>query len=220
MPKKFNEYYLSWEEINSIIKAAKNLKESLVLKLLARTGMRRFELVNIKIKDVDFERKRIFIERGKGGKGKDLKSRAVPIDGDALQSVKFYLGSRKTGFLIQSNKKSHDGISLSQINRIVANCAERAGIKNPNPNLKNLNPHIFRHSFSRLSLAAGIPFNMVQKIAGHADARTTLQMYGIPSITDTQLLYEQKLVEKFHERPKHKDSPLAAFTDEKSAQNP
>lgn len=206
MAKRYNEYYLNWEEINRIIAAAKNLKESTILKILARTGMRRFELANLKVKDVDFERKRLFIEKGKGGNSKDPKSRAVPIDDDTLQAIKFYVGSRKTGFLIQSNKKGYDGISLSQINRIVANCAEKAYVKNPNPRLKNMNPHIFRHSFSRLSLAAGIPFNMVQRIAGHADARTTLQMYGIPSITDTQQLYEEKLVDKFKEKPKIKDN--------------
>ena len=214
MAKKFNEYYLNWDEINQIIAKAKNLKESVVLKILARTGMRRFELVNIKFKDVDFERKRIFIEKGKGANKKDQKSRTVPVDDDTLQSIKFYVGSRKTGFLIQSNKKDQDGISLSQINRIVANCAKKANIKNPNPKLKNMNPHIFRHSFSRLSLAAGIPFNMVQRIAGHADARTTLQMYGIPSITDTQQLYEEKLVDRFKEKPKSKeDVKLTKFTD-------
>ncbi len=205
MAGKYNEYYLNWDEINSIIAAAKNLKESVILKILARTGMRRFELANIKVKDIDFGRKRIFIEKGKGANEKDPKSRAVPIDDDTLQAIKFYTGSRKTGFLIQSNNKGHDGISLSQINRIVANCANKAYIKNPNPKLKNMNPHIFRHSFSRLSLAAGIPFNMVQRIAGHADARTTLQMYGIPSITDTQQLYEEKLVDKF-KKPKEKDN--------------
>lgn len=206
MVTRYNEYYLNWDEINSIIAAAKNLKESAILKILARTGMRRFELANLKVKDIDFERKRLFIEKGKGGNAKDPKSRAVPIDDDTLQAIKFYVGSRKTGFLIQSNKKGYDGISLSQINRIVANCAKRAYVKNPNPKLKNMNPHIFRHSFSRLSLAAGIPFNMVQRIAGHADARTTLQMYGIPSITDTQQLYEEKLVDKFKEKPKSKDN--------------
>ena len=218
MAKKYNEYYLNWDEINAIITAAKNLKESVILKILARTGMRRFELVNLKAKDVDFERKRIFIERGKGASQKDQKSRTVPVDEDTLQSIRFYVGSRKTGFLIQSNKKSKDGISLSQINRIVANCAKKANIKNPNPKLKNMNPHIFRHSFSRLSLAAGIPFNMVQRIAGHADARTTLQMYGIPSITDTQQLYEEKLVDRFKETPKSKEEvKLTKFTD-KNAQ--
>jgi integrase/recombinase XerD len=214
MAKKYNEYYLNWNEINSIITAAKNLKESVVLKILARTGMRRFELANIKIKDVDFGRKRIFIEKGKGANEKDPKSRAVPIDDDTLQAIKFYIGSRKTGFLIQSNKKGHEGISLSQINRIVANCAKRAYIENPNPKLKSMKPHIFRHSFSRLSLAAGIPFNMVQKMAGHADARTTLQMYGVPSITDTQQLYEEKLIDKFKAKPKKDDAKLSEFGNE------
>ena len=99
MARKFNEYYLNWDEINQIIAAAKNLKESVILKILARTGMRRFELSNLKIKDVDFERKRIFIEKGKGATQKDPRSRAVPIDDDTLQSIKFYIGSRKTGFL-------------------------------------------------------------------------------------------------------------------------
>jgi len=213
MAKKFNEYYLNWDEINRIIAAAKNLKESLVLKILARTGMRRFELSNLEVNDVDIERKRLFIKKGKGANEKDSKSRAVPIDDDTLQAIRFYLGSRKTGHLIQSNKKSHEGISLSQINRIVSNCATRANVKNPNPKLKNMNPHIFRHSFSRLSLAAGIPFNMVQKIAGHADARTTLQMYGVPSITDTQQLYEEKLVDKFQVKPRDKgNTKLTKFT--------
>ena len=53
MAKQFNEYYLNWDEINKIIAAAKNLKESLVLKILARTGMRRFELSNLEVNDVD-----------------------------------------------------------------------------------------------------------------------------------------------------------------------
>jgi len=216
MAKKFNEYYLNWGEINSIISSSKNLKESAIIKVLARTGMRRFELANLKIKDVDFDRKRIFISQGKGASEKDPKSRIVPIDDDTLQTLKFYIGGRKSGFLIQSNKKAHEGISLSQINRIVSNCAKRASIKNPNPNLKNMNPHIFRHSFSRLSLAAGIPFNMVQRIAGHADARTTLQMYGIPSINDTQQLYEERLIGKFKEKPKDKKYiKLTEFTENK-----
>jgi len=210
----FNEYYLNWEEINQIISQAKNLKESCVMKILARTGMRRFELANLRVKDVEYERKRIFIAKGKGGNAKDPKSRTVPVDEDTLQSIRFYLNGRKGSYLIQSNKKGDKAISLSQINRIVSNCAKRANVKNPNPKLKNLNPHIFRHSFSRLSLAAGIPFNMVQRIAGHADARTTLQMYGIPSITDTQQLYDEKLIEKFKIRAKKENASLKRFTQE------
>ena len=200
MAKKYNEYYLSWEEINKIIASAKNLKERVVLKILARTGMRRFELMNLRVKDLDFERKRIHITRGKGGTEKEPKARVVPIDDDTLQDLRFYLDGRRSGKLIQSNKTASEGISLSAINRIVSGAAERAKISNPNPKSKHLNPHIFRHSFSRLSLMEGIPFNIVQKIAGHADARTTLQMYGIPSITDVQHIYDERLSKRFSER--------------------
>ena len=213
MPQKVNEYYLTAEEINSIIAAAKNLKESVVLKLLARTGMRRFELANLKVKDVDFERKRVFIAKGKGGNDKNPKSRTVPIDDDTLQNIKFYLNGRRDGFLIQSNKKGFEGISLSQINRIVTNSAKRAKVSNPNPKLKHMNPHIFRHSFIRLSLSKGLPFNMIQSIAGHTDARTTLQMYGKPSIDDTQKLYEEKLLEEFNKKPTKKNQKLDQFTE-------
>ena len=62
---KHNEYYLGLEEVNAIVASAKNLKESVVLKILAGTGMRRFELANLMVKDVDFDRKRLFIAHGK-----------------------------------------------------------------------------------------------------------------------------------------------------------
>jgi integrase/recombinase XerD len=212
MAKKVNEFYLSMEEVNLIIDAAKNLKENVVLKVLARTGMRRFELANLHVKNIDFERKRAFIERGKGGNSKNTKSRTVPLDDDTLQTIKFYLDGRRTGFLVQSNKREHEGISLSQINRIVANCAKRAKISNPNPKLKHMNPHIFRHSFVRASLSQGLPFNVIQKIAGHTDARTTLQMYGTPSIDDVQKLYDEKLSSLFLQKPKKKDQKLDEFT--------
>jgi integrase len=209
---KHNEYYLGLEEVNAIVASAKNLKESVVLKILASTGMRRFELVNLMVKDVDFERKRLFIAHGKGHSAKNPKSRAVPIDDDLVQTIKFYLDGRRAGFLVQSNKKSFEGISLSQINRIVANAAKRAKINNPNPKIKNINPHIFRHSFVRISLANGIPFNAVQKIVGHMDARTTLQMYGQASIDDVQELYNAKLAGLFSQKPKKNDAKLSLFS--------
>jgi integrase len=211
MSQKTNEYYLGLEEVNAIVAAAKNLKESVILKILAGTGMRRFELTHLMVKDVDFERKRLFIVHGKGHSLKNPKSRAVPIDDDLIQTIKFYLDGRRTGFLIQSNKKSFEGISLSQINRIVTNAAKRAKIDNPNTQMKNMNPHIFRHSFVRISLAKGVPFNAIQKIVGHMDARTTLQMYGQASIDDVQEIYDSKLAGIFSQKPKKKDQKLTSF---------
>jgi len=189
---KANVYYLSPEEINKIIDAAESLRNRVVLKLLARTGMRRFELCNLLVKDVDFDAKKIFIVHGKGG-----KARSVPVDEDTLQDIKFYLNSRRYGKLIQSNNKAHDGIDESRINEIVRKAAERANIKNPDPTRKHLNPHIFRHSFVRNMIKAGVPQSHVQQIIGHSDIRTTIQMYGIPGFKDTQETYEKAIKELY-----------------------
>ncbi|MBI2110102.1 tyrosine-type recombinase/integrase, partial [Candidatus Woesearchaeota archaeon] len=172
---KYNVYYLPIEEINQIITAAKNLKERVVLKLLARTGIRRFELCQILVQHVDFKNKSVYIPHGKG----DVP-RSVPVDEDTLQDIQFYIGSRQHGKLIQSNNKDSDGIDESRINIMVKNSAIRAGIKNPDPTKKYVNPHIFRHSLIRHLLKEKMPMNMIQQIAGHSDARITLQMYSIP----------------------------------------
>ncbi len=186
-PKKtYNIYYLSMDELNKLIESTKSLRDQIVLKILARTGMRRFELCNLRVMDVDFTKRRIFIPKAKGG-----KSRAVPVDQDTLQSIKFYIGSRQNGKLIQSNKKDNDGIDESRINAIVKNTAIRAQIPHPDPTKKNMNPHILRHSFIRHMLKIGVPPNYVQQLAGHSDIRTTLQMYGIPSFTDVQEKYDE-----------------------------
>lgn len=190
--KKYNIHYLQMEEINQIISAAKNMRDSVVIKVLARTGMRRFELCNLRVQDIDFVKKRIFIPKTKGD-----KPRSVPIDPDTLQSIKFYIGSRQYGKLIQSNKKEVDGIDVSRINAIVRNTAAKAGVKHPDPTKKYLNPHIFRHSFIRHLIKKGVPPNYVQQIAGHSDIKITLQMYGIPGFNDIQEKYDQ-ITETFY----------------------
>src|SRR3989344_4614878 len=195
-PQKFNIYYLDIKDVNKVIDSAKNLRDTVVLKILARTGMRRFELCQLKVKDVDLERKLTYIPAGKGN-----KPRSVPLDDDTGQALKFYMGSRQYGKLIQSNNTGNDGIDETRINAIVKNTGILAKVPHPDPTKKYLNPHIFRHSFIRHLLKIGMPPNMVQQIAGHSDIRTTLQMYGIPSFTDIQQKYNE-MVSTFYEKKK------------------
>lgn len=185
---KANIYYLNSEEINKIIDSAESLRDRVVLKILARTGIRRFELCNLLVKDVDFDTKNLFISHGKGD-----KARSVPVDEDTLQDIKFYLNSRRYGKLIQSNNKANDGIDESRINEIVRKAAERANIKNPDPTKKHLNPHIFRHSFVRNMIKLGLPQNYIQEIAGHEAIDTTIRMYGKPALRDINELYQEKV---------------------------
>lgn len=184
--KRENVYYLSIEDANKLIETTKTLRDRVILKILIRTGIRRFELCNILMQDIDFQNKQIYIRKAKGE-----KPRSVPIDNDTIQDIKFYIGSRQYGKLIQSNKKGVDGIDESRINGIVRVVAEKAGIKHPDPTKKHMNPHIFRHSFIRHLIKEGVPPNYVQKLAGHSDIRTTLEMYGKPSFKDLQEKYDE-----------------------------
>ncbi len=187
---RVNRHYLGLDDLNKIIDAAEILRDRVVLKILVRTGLRRFELCNLLVKDVDFDNKSLFISHGKGD-----KRRSVPIDEDTLQDIKFYLNGRRYGKLIQSNNKANDGIDESRINIIVSKSAQKAGVKNPDPTKKHLNPHIFRHSFVRNMIKIGLPQSYVQEIAGHEDIRTTIRMYGKPADRDVNEVYQGKIKE-------------------------
>ena len=180
-------YYLTREEIRKIIVCAPSLRDRVIIKILARTGMRRGELRDVEIRDVDFEKRRIYIRSGKGN-----KSRTVPVDTDTLQDIKFYIGDRNQGKLIISNKQ--DTISLKQINEICAKCGRIAGVRHPNPGKSDINPHLFRHSFARMMLEKGMRMEEVQKLLGHASIKTTIDVYGTPGIESVQKNYD-KIIE-------------------------
>ena len=175
------EYYLDPGEIMKMINSADRLRDRLVVELLFECGVRRFELVNILIRDVDLANRDIYIRRGKKGKinGKnddERRARYVFIKEERiLTDIKAYIGKRTSGRLIQSNNKSNDGIDLSGINRIVAKVAKLANLKCPNPNRKQVHPHLLRHSFGRRE---DIDLITKQKILGHRDFRITAGLYG------------------------------------------
>ena len=83
-------YYLNSGEISRIIDAAEIVRDKVIIKILARTGMRRAELGDLTVEDVDFYRRRLYIRNGKGG-----KSRTVPVDPDTLNDIRVYLLQEK-----------------------------------------------------------------------------------------------------------------------------
>ncbi|MFX0139898.1 MAG: tyrosine-type recombinase/integrase, partial [Candidatus Hodarchaeota archaeon] len=68
-----------------------------------------------------------------------------------------------------------------------------AGIKNPNPRLKHINPHIFRHSIARYLKNKGFSVEWIQNFLGHASYKTTMDMYGTLSIDEMQQEAEMRL---------------------------
>ncbi len=184
MSENESAYHLSRDDIRKVISVAGSLRDRIIIKILAQTGMRRAELRNIEVTDIDFYKRRIYIRNGKGN-----KSRTVPVDQDTLQDVRFYLGERKEGKLIQSNKA--ESISLKQINEVCIKAGKVAGVRHPNPRKNNLNPHLFRHSFARMALEKGMRMEIVQNILGHSSIKTTIDVYGTPGMESVQSSYDR-----------------------------
>ena len=181
-------YHLKPSEVNKIILATDSFRDRCLIKTLYWAGLRRAEVRNLDIRDIDYDRKRITLT------GKGDKTRVVPIISDEfLSDLKHLIGLKKQGLVFSYAQGKQ--LSLMAINKIVAKAGKRAGISNPNPRLKHINPHIFRHSIARYLKNKKFSAEWIQNFLGHASYKTTMDMYGTLSIDEMQTEAERKLME-------------------------
>ena len=182
-------YHLKPAEIRKLFIAAPNFRDRCILKSLYWLGLRRQELIDLDVRDIDFDRKRVQVRQGKGG-----KTRIIPIiDEEFLSDLVHHIGPRKEGPVFMSNKNK--ALSPRIVNHIVQQIGIGAGIDNPNPRLVHLNPHILRHSISRWLKSQGFTAEWIQNFLGHQSYKTTMDMYGTISIDEMQEVAAQKLGE-------------------------
>ena len=189
-----SQFHLTEDQIKLLIKSTEKLRDKVIIKILAYCGMRRFELAKIKIEDINLETNKIQIL------GKKNISRLATVFSDQLQEdlklyIRYVLDDNKQGYLFPAisslNKKGH--ISNTEINRIVAQAGHRAHLKNPIPELKNINPHILRHSCARILKDRGLSLEVIQKVLGHLSYKTTMDLYGTKSITEMDDELKEKM---------------------------
>ena len=195
MAKKYqlkdSEYHLSKRDLRKLIHAAESFRDRCILKTLAMTAVRRFELANLDIRDIDFERRRLYIREGKGG-----KERTIPVSEDLLGDLRHLLGRRRQGPVFAS-ARGGGKLSVRQINQLVAKAGKKAGVENPNPKYKNITCHLFRHTFAREWKRQEGSIETLSKILGHTSVKTTLDEYGTEDLTEVQENYEKVIEEMF-----------------------
>jgi integrase len=193
-----SQFKLTPEQIKLLIKHTEKLRDKVIIKLLAYCGLRRFELAKIKIEDLDLGTNKIRIL------GKKNIERLATIFSDQLSEdlkvyLRYVLNNQKQGYLFPAvsslNKEGH--ISPTEINRIVAKAGHRAHLENPNPDLKNINPHILRHSCARILKDKGLSLEVVQKVLGHLSYKTTMDLYGTKSISEMDDELKEKVGDIF-----------------------
>jgi integrase/recombinase XerD len=93
-------YHLKPADVRKLLLAAINFRDRCLIKTLWWLGVRRRELLQLDIRDLDVERKRVMVRAGKGG-----KTRVIPIiDDEYLSDMLLLIGSRKTGPIFLSNR--------------------------------------------------------------------------------------------------------------------
>jgi integrase/recombinase XerD len=152
---------LSKTEIISIIENTNNIKHRCIVSLLYSAGLRRSELLNLKIADIDSKRMVINVLGAKGN-----KDRITLLGTSMLEDLRTYFKEwRPTEYLFEG--KSGQQYSGTSVLQIVKKAALRAGIKS------KVSPHIFRHSFASHLLEDGVDIRQIQILLGHGSIKTT-----------------------------------------------
>lgn len=167
------------------------LLDKLIIEVLYQTGMRRAELCNLPLENVNFSRNEIVVI------GKGNKERIVPISPDLSNVLKiYYLEHRKPTaeaekyFFVSSKGKK---ITEKFVYLMVTSYLSQVSLK------EKKSPHILRHSFATHVLNGGAEISKVKKIMGHASLAST-QVY-----TNANIEQLKKVFQAAHPRGNKKD---------------
>ena len=137
----------------------------LMMQTLLETGCRVSEFIELRVEDISFLERVITIQKGKGG-----KRREVPIRKELAKQLKIHIAKRKAGPLFKSRQKPYK-YTRQRIGQIVRSVAQKAAIR------KRIYPHLLRHTVATKLLNLGMGIAEVQKFLGHEDIATT-QLYA------------------------------------------
>lgn len=167
---------LSANEVLQMIKNTENLKHRLIIGLLYSSGLRRSELLNLKLKDIDFERKVIIVRSGKGKKDRQT------LLADNLQIIiKEYIEKYEPNeYLIEGT--TGDKYSASSVAKIIKTAAEKSGIT------KRVTPHVLRHSFATHLLENTVDIRYIQELLGHSSIKTTMRYTHVANTKIRQII--------------------------------
>lgn len=152
---------LSKEEVREILNCTKNIKHKTILSTIYSAGLRLSEAVNLKIADIDSERKLIYV---RGGKGK--KDRTTILSKELILMLREYYKEYKPKvWLFESISKRQ--YAKKSVQKIFYRTLEKTNID------KKVSVHSLRHSFATHLLEQGEDLRYIQKILGHKSSKTT-----------------------------------------------
>jgi integrase/recombinase XerD len=150
---------------------ALGVRDRAILETLYATGMRRLEIANLKLWDVDAERGAVTIRQGKG-----KKDRVIPIGDRAAEWIARYIRDIRPRLVVEPDEgtlflsNAGEPLSLDYLTEMVRGYVDAANIG------KRGACHLFRHTMATLMLEGGADIRFIQAMLGHAKLETT-QVY-------------------------------------------
>ena len=163
-------------------KSFEGCRDHLIIELLYTTGIRRQELIDLKIQNIDYSNKRIKVL------GKRNKERYIPLISSTIESIDKYLKYRDE----LKNIKSNDMLFLTSKGKsIYDNLVYRITKKyfTGFSTKSKKSPHILRHSFATHLLNNGADLNSVKDLLGHTSLAAT-QVYSNRSIEEIKKVFK------------------------------
>ncbi|EAQ42020.3 phage integrase family protein [Polaribacter sp. MED152] len=158
-----------------------SIRNKLMVEIFYSTGIRRAELINIQLKDINSGSNVLKVL------GKRNKERLVPILNSVLKTLNLYLGHRKNIsnnseylFITEKGNKIYETLVYRVINSYFSKVSSKV----------KKSPHMLRHSFATHLLNEGADLNSVKELLGHSSLAST-QVYTHNSLDAIKQVYNQ-----------------------------
>jgi site-specific recombinase XerD len=156
LPKVFSK-----DEVSQILNSARNMKHKTLLWMIYSCGLRRSEVTNIRLSDLDRNRGILHVREGKG-----MVDRIVPVSGKVWEKIDEYThGYRPREYLFEGQTGRR--YSSESVYRVFKDALLKAGIK------KDVGVHSLRHSYATHLHESGLDIRYIQELLGHKSTRTT-----------------------------------------------
>ena len=153
---------LSKEEVKAILEAPKNSKHKAMLSLIYACGLRRGELLNLTLKDIQSDRNLLLIRQAKG-----KKDRVIPISSKLIEMLRTYYKIWKPKTWLFEGQFPNTPYSAKSLESVLKQSLTKAKIGKP------VSLHWLRHSYATHLLENGTDLRYIQELLGHSSSKTT-----------------------------------------------
>ena len=152
----------------TFVHGALGIRDRAILETLYSTGIRRSELANLKLYDLDLKNGTLRVREGKG-----KKDRFVPLGARAITALKNYIEDVRAELVLGADDGTvfvhefGEPFEKGRLSDLVKRYLLAAGIDKPG------SCHLFRHAMATQMLENGADIRFIQAILGHAQLTTT-----------------------------------------------